>query len=155
MVARDYVGHFRIRIAEGGRLQVRQRLRWYNHPPDVELTSRPCGIADGKWHRIMVTMSNVADESLGLRIHLDGSLICSQTDPATHGSYRVEDARRPGQMKGRPLVYGKVMQWGIGAHLDRVNGSACSYIPAQRLDTPLGRYRNLLVTQGVKCGAGE
>ena len=55
-------------------------------------------------------------------------------------------------MKGRPLVYGKVMQWGIGAHLDRVNGSACSYIPPQRLDTPRGRYRNLLVTQGVKGG---
>lgn len=45
---------------------------------------------------------------------------------------------RPGQMKGRPLVYGKVMQWGIGAHLDRVNGSACSYISPERLDTPPG-----------------
>jgi hypothetical protein len=53
-------------------------------------------------------------------------------------------------MRGRPLVSGKVMQWGIGAHLDRVNGSTSSYISPDRLDTPLGCYRNLLVTQGVK-----
>jgi hypothetical protein len=87
-----YVGHFRLRIAPGGRLQVRQRLRWYNHPPDVELTSRPCGVTDGQWHRITVTMPNVADESCGLGIYLDGRLICSQTDAATHGSYKVSDA---------------------------------------------------------------
>jgi len=145
--------HFSNDAVHGLGRAVRQRLGWYNHSPEVEMTSPPSAVNDGRWHRITVTVPNVADESVGLEILLDGEPICRQIDSTTHGNYTVSDSRRPGQMPGRPLVNGKVMQWGIGAHLDRVNGSSYSYISPQRLDTLRGRYRNLLVTEGVQLPA--
>ena len=143
------VSSFRIRIAEGGRLQVQHATHWWYRPPAFELTTTPCGVTDGKWHRITVTVPNVKDQAKGVSIYLDGRLLSSQTDPATHGSYEDDGPLAPGQMKGRPVIRGKVTQWGVGLRLDRVNVSTCSYIPPERLDTPLGRYRSLLVTQGV------
>ena len=144
-----YAGHFRIRITGGGRLQVWHTVSWWYEPPAFELTTRPCGITDGTWRRITVTVPNVKDQAQGVAIYLDGKLLSSQTDPATHGSYKDDGPLRPGQMKGRPVVKGKVMQWGVGLKLDRVNVGTCSYIAPERLDTPLGRYRNLVITQGV------
>jgi len=148
-----YTGHFRIRITEGGGLQVRHSTDWWYEPPAFELTTPPCGVTDGQWHRITVTVPNVKDRAKGVAIYLDGKLLSSQTEPTTYGSYTEDGPLRPGQMKGRPVVEGKVMQWAVGCHIDRVNGSSCSYIAAERLDTPLGRYRNLVVMQGVSENA--
>jgi len=145
----DYTGHFRIRITEGGCLQVRHSTQWWYNPPAFELTTRPCGVTDGQWHDITVTVPNVKEQAEGVAIYLDGKLLSSQTDPATHGRYTEDGPLKPGEMKGRPVVKGKVMQWSLGLKLDRVNVSTCSFLSPERLDTPLGRYRNLLVMQGV------
>ena len=144
-----YTGHFRIRISEGSRLHVWHTVSWWYEPPAFELTTPPCAVADGNWHRVTVTVPNVADPVNGVAIYLDGQLLSRQIDPETHGHYADNGRLGPGQIRGRPVVKGKVMQWGVGLRLDRVNVSTCTYIPPERLDTPLGRYRNLLVTQGV------
>ncbi len=65
------------------------------------------------------------------------------------GSPALAEVPRWSRGKGRPLVSGKVMQRSVGVKLDPINVSTCSYIAPGRLDTPLGRCRNFVVTQGV------
>ena len=46
------------------------------------------------------------------------------------------------------------MQWRVALKRDRVNGCSCGYVAPERLDTPFGGYRSLVVMQGIKSDVG-
>jgi len=152
-----FTGHFRIRLLDGGRLQVFQRKGWWYVPAQRELTTKPCGVGDGRWHRIAVTVPNAGDEDRGVAIYVDGKLVCRENDPDTHGSYTLihDNPNIPGGNPGLPVVDGWICCWSVGCHLDRITHSVSVTTNPKDLDTATGRYRNVIVREGADGPAAQ
>ena len=145
--------HFRISLLTGGKLQIHQIIRHWGDGTQRVLTTKPLGLTDGRWHHIAVTVPNIEDEARGgIGLYLDGELICRESDPDTHGQEYVLNHVQPNLPTGNPglpVINSWVYNWSIGCRQFMTTRHADFYRDPKDLDTLLGRYRNLVVTQGV------
>ena len=145
--------HFRVRLLTRGRLQVHQIIRHWGDGTQRVLTTKELGLTDGKWHRIAVTVPNVEDEAQGgIEFHVDGELVCRESDPDTHGEEYVLNHVQPNLPTGNPglpVISSWIYNWSVGCRQFTTTRHLNVYRDPSELDTALGRYRDLVVTQGI------
>ena len=145
--------HFRLKLLNGGKLQAHQIIRHWGDGTQRVVTTKELRLTDGQWHRITVAVPNVEDEVQGgIDFYVDGQLVCRESDPDTHGETYVLNHVQPNLPTGNPglpVINSWIYYWSVGCQQFQTTRHPDFYRTSGDLDSALGRYRYLVVTQGI------